>query len=90
MWDKAQERLHAIILMGALVALAIVPALARAPERTPTRIRGTVERLDGQTLLVKTHAGQGVPVTLVPNFIVTGVEKRNLSEIKAADNDLLN
>ena len=30
-------------------------------------------------------AGQEVPVTLAPNFTVTGVEKRSLSEIKAGD-----
>jgi hypothetical protein len=72
-------------LMGALVIVASVPALAQAPEGTPTRIRGTVERLEGQTLLVKTRAGQEVPVTLAPNFTVTGVEKRTLSEIKAGD-----
>ncbi|WP_201842121.1 hypothetical protein [Microvirga zambiensis] len=72
-------------LIGALVALVGVPALAQAPEGTPTRIRGTVERLEGQTLLVKTQAGQEVPVTLAPNFTLTGVEKRSLSEIKAGD-----
>jgi hypothetical protein len=72
-------------LIGTFCALATIPALAQAPQGTPTRIRGTVERLDGQTLAVKTNSGQEVTVTLAPNFTVAGVEKRSLSEIKAGD-----
>jgi hypothetical protein len=72
-------------LIGALLALATIPALAQAPEGTPTRIRGTVDRLDGQMLHVKTQAGQDVPVTLAANFTITGVVKRSLSEIKTGD-----
>ncbi|HST93732.1 MAG TPA: hypothetical protein VLJ78_03050 [Microvirga sp.] len=72
-------------LMAALVALASVQAVAQAPEGTPTRIRGTVGKLEGQTLIVKTHAGQDVPVTMGANFVVTGVERRRLSDIKAGD-----
>src|SRR5687767_3389215 len=72
-------------LMTALVALASVQAVAQAPEGTPTRIRGTVGKLEGQTLIVKTHAGQDVPVTMGANFVVTGVERRHLSDIKAGD-----
>jgi hypothetical protein len=72
-------------LIGAFLALATLPALAQAPDGTPTRIRGTVEKLEGQTLRVKTQAGQEVPVTLAPNFIIAGVEKRSLSDIKPGD-----
>jgi hypothetical protein len=72
-------------LFGVFFALATFPALAQAPEGTPTRIRGTVEKLEGQTMTVKTQAGQEVPVTMAPNFAVTGVEKRSLSDIKTGD-----
>ena len=72
-------------LTGAFFALATLPALAQAPEGTPTRIRSTVDRLEGQTLHVNTPAGQTVPVTMAANFTVTGVVKRSLSEIKAGD-----
>ena len=48
-------------LMGAFGALAIFPALAQTPEGTPTRIRGTVDRLEGQTLIVRTLSGQERP-----------------------------
>lgn len=73
------------ILMGALCTLAILPALAQTLEGTPTRIRGTVDRLDGQTLFVRTSSGQSVPVTMAPDFAVSGVVKRSLSDIKAGD-----
>ena len=43
-----------LLLAGALIALLILPAGAQqAPQGTPTRIRGTVEKLDGQALTVK-------------------------------------
>jgi hypothetical protein len=67
-------------LMGALSALAILPALAQTPEGTPTGICWTVDRLEGQTLVVKTSSGQSAPVTMAADFAVNGVEKRSLSE----------
>jgi hypothetical protein len=73
------------ILVGVLFALTAIPGLAQTPEGTPTRIRGTVEKLEGQTLVVKTQAGREVPVTLAPNFTISGVEKRSLSDIKTGD-----
>ncbi|WP_114948682.1 hypothetical protein [Microvirga calopogonii] len=72
-------------LIGVVFALVTIPALAQAPDGTPTRIRGTVEKLEGQTLLVKTQAGQEVPITLAPNFTISGVERRSLSDIKTGD-----
>ena len=63
-----------LITMGALFILGTLPALAQqAPDGTPTRIRGTVEKLDGQTLLVKSTAGQDVPVTMAADARITGV-----------------
>ena len=72
-------------LTGVLSVLAIIPALAQTPDGTPTRIRGTVDRLDGQALVVRTLSGQSVPVTMAADFAVSGVVKRSLSDIKAGD-----
>ncbi len=72
-------------LIGVSLALATFPVFAQAPEGTPTRVRGTIEKLEGQTLMVKTKAGQEIPVTLMPNFTISGVEKRSLSDIKTGD-----
>jgi hypothetical protein len=72
-------------LIGVVFAFTTIPVLAQAPEGTPTRVRGTVAKLDGQILRVRTQAGQEIPVALAPNFTISGVEKRSLSDIKTGD-----
>jgi len=75
-----------LLFAGALIAMLALPAAAQnAPEGTPTRIRGTVEKLDGQTLTVKSREGQELRITLAPNFTVAAVVKKSLGDIKAGD-----
>ena len=58
MWSK-------LLVAGALVALLVSPAATQnAPDGTPTRIRGTVEKLDGQTLTVKSREGPQLTIAL--------------------------
>jgi hypothetical protein len=79
MWSK-------LLVAGALVALLASPAAAQnAPEGTPTRIRGTVEKLDGQTLTVKSREGPQLTIALAPNFTVSAVVKKSLADIKTGD-----
>jgi len=73
------------LIVGAFVAMLALPAFAQAPQGTPTRIRGTVEKLDGHTLTVKSRDGQDVSITLADNFAVRGLVKKSLSDIKAGD-----
>jgi hypothetical protein len=74
------------LFAGVLIALLALPAAAQnAPEGTPTRIRGTVEKLDGQTLKVKSREGQELTIALAPNFTVSAVVKKTLGDIKAGD-----
>jgi len=74
------------LFAGALMALLALPAAAQnTPEGTPTRIRGTVEKLDGQTLTVKSRDGQQLTIALAPNFTVSAVVKKSLADIKAGD-----
>jgi hypothetical protein len=73
------------LLIGTIVVLGLGPAFAQAPEGTPTRIRGTVERLDGQMLEVKTRTGQTAHVTLGADFRISGVVKKSLADIKPGD-----
>ena len=74
------------LLATGLIALLALPAAAQnAPEGTPTRIRGTVEKLDGQTLTVKSRDGQSLTIGLAPNFTVSFVVKKTLDDIKAGD-----
>jgi hypothetical protein len=71
-----------LLAAGALAALLVVPALAQTP---PTNLRGKVESLDGQTLIVKSREGKDVHVTLAPNFAVLGVVKVKLAAIRPGD-----
>jgi hypothetical protein len=75
-----------LLLAGALIALIALPAMAQnAQQGTPTRIRGTVEKLDGQNLTVKSREGSELTIVLAPNFTVTYLVKRNLADIKSGD-----
>ena len=75
-----------LLLAGALIALLISPAGAQqAPQGTPTRIRGTIEKLDGQALTVKSREGQTETITLADNVAVAYLVKKNVGDIKPGD-----
>jgi hypothetical protein len=74
------------MLAGALIAMLALPAAAQnAPEGTPTRVRGTVEKLDGQNLTVKSRDGQQLTIALAPNFTVRYLVKKSLADVKSGD-----
>ena len=74
------------IAMAALIALAVGPALAQTPPAgTPTRIRGTVDKLDGQNLMVKSRDGQALTIELAANVAVITLVKKSVADIKAGD-----
>ena len=68
-----------------LAALALPAAAQNPPEGTPTRIRGTVEKLDGQNLTVKSRDGQSQTIALSPNFTVRGMVAKTVADIKPGD-----
>jgi hypothetical protein len=73
-------------LAAVFIGFTVLPALAQAPPAgPPTRIRGTVEKLDGQNLMVKSRDGQSLTVSLAPNFTVSGVVAKSLVDIKPGD-----
>jgi hypothetical protein len=69
------------IAAGAIgLSLALtVSALAQ----TPVRIRGTIEKIDGQILSIKSRDGQALTVKLTPPEGVAAVVKASLSDIKS-------
>jgi len=74
------------ITIAALIALAVGPALAQTPPAgTPTRIRGTVDKLDGQNLMVKSRDGQTLTIELAANVAVITLVKKSVADIKAGD-----
>ena len=75
-----------IALSLAFIVLLVAPSLAQAPPASsPTRVRGTVEKLDGQNLAVKTREGPVATIALAPNFTVNGIVKKDLADIKQGD-----
>jgi len=70
-------RAIAVLLITAVSAVAV----AQAPANPPVRIRGTVEKLDGQNLTVKANNGQSVAVKLADNYVVMGITRASVAEI---------
>src|SRR5215510_12473316 len=68
------------VILGALVMMVsgIVTALAQ----DTVRIRGTIERFDGSTYVVKARDGAELKVALADNPQIAGVVKASLSDIK--------
>ena len=69
-----------------LASLAVVSVLASGAwgqqSPTPTRIRGTIESVDGSMLSIKTREGTDVKVKMTDDIKVIGIAKTTLSEIK--------
>jgi len=70
-----------IVLGGLLIAIAVVSS-AWAQQPQTVRVRGTIEKLDGNVLTVKSREGTDVTVMLTDNVLVVGVVKASLAEIK--------
>jgi hypothetical protein len=62
--------------------LALLLSIAPVSAQQPTRVRGTIEKVDGNTLTVKSRDGATVTVILKEGGAVRGVEKAALADIK--------
>jgi Domain of unknown function (DUF5666) len=65
--------------MGLAVALVAPTAWA---QDAPVRVRGTIDRVEGQTLVVKARDGAEVKVTLPDNAMVVAITKASLADVK--------
>ena len=75
-----------LAIAATIIALVAGPVLAQSPpDGTPTRVAGTIEKLEGKTLTVARTDGQKQSVTLTPDVQIFGVERRKLTDIKAGD-----
>jgi hypothetical protein len=67
----------------AVLALSLVSTMALAQQQpSPTRIRGTIEAVDGPMLSIKTREGTDLKVKMTDDVAVFAVVKTSLSEIK--------
>jgi outer membrane lipoprotein SlyB len=71
------------ILAAGAFATAIAVTTVSAQQPQTQRVRGTIEKVDGNTLLIKAPTG-GAPITLTlaDNAVVVGVLKATVADIK--------
>ena len=65
----------------AMVAASSFYAIAQQPP-SPSRVRGTIESVDGDVLLVKSRSGEDVKLHMTPDMRLVGISKISLSDIK--------
>ncbi len=69
-----------IALLAVLVA---APAFAQAPQTV--RLRGVIEKVDGQTVLAKSDKGADLKLNLADKMLVVEVVKASMADIKPGD-----
>jgi hypothetical protein len=70
------------IIGASAVGLLLAASVAAAQQPQMTRIRGTIESVDGQALNVKTRDGTPVTVKLVDGAPVRTVVRKSLADVK--------
>jgi len=71
---------HALALAAALVATA---AQAQAPQTV--RLRGVIEKVDGNTVVARSDKGDELKINLADKMLVVDVVKASMTDIKAGD-----
>ena len=65
----------------AMVAASSLYAIAQQPP-APSRVRGTIEGVDGDVLVVKSRSGEDVTLHMTGDIRVVGITRISLSDIK--------
>jgi hypothetical protein len=69
------------LIAASMVAASVLGAIAQQPP-TPTRVRGTIEGVDGDLLVVKSRSGEDVKLHLTSDARVVGIIRISLADIK--------
>jgi hypothetical protein len=68
--------------LAGLALLALSSSYALAQQTSPSRVRGTIEGVEGDVLSVKSRAGEDVKLHMTADMMILGIVKIPLSEIK--------
>src|SRR3984893_12301075 len=68
--------------VGMVGGFALVIAASTTWAQDTVRVRGTIERVEGQTLVVKSRDGAELKVAMADNVVIVGLVKASLSDIK--------
>ena len=66
-----------LVLVGAIIAAACSTAIAET-----VRMRGTIEKADGNVLSLKSYDGAEAKLTLTENAMIVAVVKGSMTDIK--------
>jgi hypothetical protein len=77
----SKSRRSELVATALAAALVTMPAIAQQQTQT-VRLRGTIEKVDGSTLLLKSRDGSQLTLTLTGNAVVVSVVKATLADIK--------
>lgn len=69
------------LFAAAMVAASTIYAIAQQPP-TPTRVRGTIEAVEGDILAVKSRSGEDVKLHMTGDIRVVEITKISLSDVK--------
>lgn len=69
------------LIAAAMVAGSVLAAIAQQSP-TPTRVRGTIEGVDGDVITVKSRSGEDVKLHMTSDMKVVGIIKISLADIK--------
>jgi hypothetical protein len=69
------------LVIIAVVASSSFYAIAQQPP-VPSRVRGTIEAVDGDVLAVKSRSGEDVKLRMTGDMRVVGIAKISLSDVK--------
>jgi len=74
--------LAAVAGLSLLGGLAVCQPASAQPAPAPARIRGTIDKIDGNMLSVKPRSGADVMIKLTDDLKVVGVKKAQVSDIQ--------
>lgn len=68
--------------LAGFALLALSSSFALAQQTSPSRVRGTIEGIDGDVLAVKSRSGEDMKLHMTTDLQVVGIVKIPLSDIK--------
>src|ERR1700751_5235276 len=79
--SKPRSTLLRPLFAVAMVAASTIYAIAQQPP-TPSRVRGTIEAVDGDVLAVKSRGGEDFKLRMASDIRLVGITKISLADIK--------
>jgi outer membrane lipoprotein SlyB len=81
--EKKMRKMTQRAALGAAgFALVLATTVAFAQQTPPTRIRGVIEKVDGNTLTIKARNGSDMTVKMADNYTVMAFVKASMADIK--------